>query len=92
MDKRVKKYEEGVKGLVDQERDPIHILKVLTLDDGCVMCIYKSWNKNGQRWYYSGIKMTELLYWNSLLWNLSKEDRSKLFELNGFDWEQVKGY
>lgn len=92
MNKKVKKYEEGMKGLVDYDKDPIHILKVLTLDDGCVMCIYKSWNKNGQRWYYSGIKMTELLYWNSLLWKLSNEDRSKLFELNGFDWEQVKGY
>ena len=92
MNKKVKKYEEGMKGLVDYDKDPIHILKVLTLDDGCVMCIYKSWNKNGQRWYYSGIKMTELLYWISLLWKLSKEDRSKLFELNGFDWEQVKGY
>lgn len=92
MNKNVKKWEEGMKGLVDQDRDPIHILKILTLDDGCVMCIYKVWNKRGQRWYYSGMKMTELLYWNCLLWGLDKTERNKLFELNGFDWEKVKGY
>ena len=92
MKKYVKKYDEGVKGLVDNDRDPIHILKVLTLDDGCVMCIYKVWNKNGQRWYYAGKKMTDILFWNSLLWKLNDKERSKLFELNGFDWEIVKGY
>ena len=92
MNKHVKKYDVGTKGLVDNDRDPIHILKILTLDDGCVMCIYKVWNKYGQKWYYAGRKMTELLFWNYLLWGLNKEERSKLFELNGFDWETVKGY
>lgn len=92
MDKRVKKYEEGVKGLVDWDKDPIDIMKIVTLDDGCVMCLYKVWNKRGQIWNYAGRKMTDLLYWNYLQWGLTKAERSKLFEMNGFDWEQVKGY
>ena len=92
MNKNVKKWDVGMKGLVDQDKDSIHILKIVTLDDGCVMCIYKVWKKYKQIWHYSGIKMTDLLFWNYLLWGLDKTERNKLFELNGFDWEKVKGY
>lgn len=92
MDRRVKKYDVGVKGLVNKRSEPVHILKIVELDDGCIMVLYKCWNRIANRWIYEGQKLTELLYWNYLLWGLTKKERDELFKVNGFNWEEIKGY
>jgi len=87
----IKKFEIGDCLLRDRTRDKIHILDIREYE-GCVILIYKTWNRFKQIWDYAGCKFTEILYWNSLLWDLNKEERKELFRLNGFDWDEVKGY
>lgn len=90
----IKKYDVGTKGLYSYQcswinKTPAHLLKIVTLDDGCVFAIYKYWNKYAKRWYYEGRKLTELLYWNALLWGLNKDEQRELFKVNGFDLDNL---
>ena len=90
--KVIKQYKEGDRGLqAYMQRDtPIVVLKIVEAE--CMFCLYKWWNPYKQLWIYEGRKFTELLFWNSLYYELTNEERIKLFELNGFDYEKVKGY
>ena len=42
-----------------------------------------------KRWYYEGRKLTELLYWNALLWDLNKDEQRELFKVNGFELDNL---
>ncbi len=90
----IKKYDVGVKGLYfyrcsGVNKAPAHLLKIVTLDDGCVFAIYKYWGKYAKRWYYEGRKLTELLYWNALMWDLNTDEQPELFRANGFDLDKL---
>lgn len=90
--KIIKKYEKGMKGMQAymQSDTPIHILEIVHTE--CVFAVYKWWNPYKRMWVYEGRKLTELLFWNSLISGMTPNERARLFELNGFDYEQVKGY
>ena len=89
MNPNVKKCEIGDSNLRNRYRDKMYIVDIREYE-GCVVLIYKVYNRYTKSWDYIGGKFTEILYWNSLLWGLSNEERSELFRLNGFDWEQLK--
>lgn len=89
--KIIKEYKKGMKGMQAymQQNTPIHIVEIVHTE--CVFAIYKWWNPYKRRWVFEGRKLTELLYWNSLVSDMTKEERAELFRLNGFDYEKVKG-
>jgi len=91
MNPNVREFKIGDSVLMDRGHDKIHILDIKDYE-GCTVLIYKVWNKFRKMWDYAGQKYTEILYWNSLIWGLDKEERNELFRLNGFDWDEVKGY
>lgn len=81
--KIIKQYKEGDRGLqAYMQRDtPIVVLKIV--DAECVFCLYKWWNPYKQLWIYEGRKFTELLFWNSLVYGLTNEERIKLLNSTG---------
>ena len=89
MNPNIKKYEIGDSNLRNRYRDNIHIVDIREYE-GCVVLIYKIYNRYTKSWDYQGNKFTEILDWNSILWGLDIDEKKELFRLNGFDWNQVK--